>query len=73
MDNDVYEATMWLRENRGLFKHHVYDPVCLEINVKNKKYADAIESNIRNLLRVIVRTFTGEEKMDKTRLFDMYI
>ncbi|KAG0322108.1 Structural maintenance of chromosomes protein 5, partial [Linnemannia gamsii] len=60
VDNDVYEATMWLRENRGLFKHHVYDPVCLEINVKNKKYADAIESNIRNLLRTFVCQTRGD-------------
>ncbi|KAH7032081.1 hypothetical protein BKA57DRAFT_497617 [Linnemannia elongata] len=67
VDNDVYEAVIWLRQNRHLFKNHVFDPICLEINVKNKKFADAIESNIRNFLRTFVcqtredyDTFTAE-------------
>lgn len=70
VDNDVYEAVVWLRQNRHLFKNHVFDPICLEINVKNKKFADAIESNIRNFLRVTILTFTIQKK-GTLRIFDM--
>lgn len=43
-DRDVYDAVIWLSNNRNKFKDHVYDPVYLEINVKDLKYADFVEA-----------------------------
>jgi hypothetical protein len=37
---------MWLRENRSLFKYHVFEPVILEIEIVDSKYAAMIESVI---------------------------
>ncbi|KAG0286882.1 hypothetical protein BGZ98_004918, partial [Dissophora globulifera] len=36
-DNDVYEALMLLRANRQQFQKHVFEPVCLELNIKNTR------------------------------------
>ncbi|ORX96250.1 P-loop containing nucleoside triphosphate hydrolase protein [Basidiobolus meristosporus CBS 931.73] len=46
IDKDTYQATIWLRENRHRFEHHVFDPIALEINVKDMRYLNAIESAI---------------------------
>lgn len=41
---DVYTATMWLKDNRDMFSGVIYDPVMLEINVKDRKNAKYIEN-----------------------------
>ena len=43
-DPDMYKAVLWLRDNRDRFAKHVYEPIYLEINVKEKKYIDAVEA-----------------------------
>ncbi|KAG5440223.1 hypothetical protein PCANB_001793 [Pneumocystis canis] len=43
-DRDVFDAVTWLSNNRNKFKDHVYEPVYLEINVKDLKYADFVEA-----------------------------
>ncbi|KAF9987172.1 Structural maintenance of chromosomes protein 5 [Modicella reniformis] len=53
-DNDVFEAVMWLRENRNLFQKHVFEPVCLELNIKNMSYVNAIEHTLRSHLKTFV-------------------
>ncbi|KAL2911490.1 Structural maintenance of chromosomes protein 5 [Polyrhizophydium stewartii] len=45
---DCYNATMWLRENRSQFKMHIFDPICLEINLKDPKYASCVETIIKH-------------------------
>ena len=30
-NKDVYEAVMWLRENKHRFRHHIYEPMILEV------------------------------------------
>lgn len=35
-----------------MFQKHVFEPVCLEINIKNMKYVDAIENVLSNQLKV---------------------
>lgn len=51
-ESDVYDAVVWLRQNRALFQKHVFEPVCLEINIKNMKYVDAIENVLNSQLKV---------------------
>ncbi|KAF9429322.1 Structural maintenance of chromosomes protein 5 [Entomortierella beljakovae] len=73
-DGDVYKAVMWLREHQNDFKKHVFEPVCLELNIKNTKHVQAIEMAIRNHIKTIVcqtkedYTFITRELLDKGRL-----
>ncbi|KAF9922433.1 Structural maintenance of chromosomes protein 5 [Linnemannia zychae] len=73
-DNEVYEAVLWLRNNRHLFQKEVYDPICLEVNIKNQSFTNAVEASIRPFLNTFVcqtradyDTFTSEylDKMKK--------
>ncbi|KAG0361235.1 Structural maintenance of chromosomes protein 5 [Podila minutissima] len=59
-ESDVYDAVVWLRQNRALFQKHVFEPVCLEINIKNMKYVDAIE----NVLNSQLKTFVCQTRED---------
>lgn len=36
---DAYEAVRWLKDNRDQFEHRVFDPVLLEIQVTDKRFA----------------------------------
>lgn len=62
---DVYTATMWLKDNRNLFNGVVYDPVMLEINVKESKNVKYIE-NIVGVKDLIC--FICEKTEDVSRL-----
>ncbi|KAJ1676938.1 Structural maintenance of chromosomes protein 5, partial [Spiromyces aspiralis] len=44
---DTARAVRWLEGNRGKFTRHVFSPVCLQVNVKDPRYAPVIESLIR--------------------------
>jgi chromosome segregation ATPase len=46
MDSNVTRAVHWLRQNGNLFSQHVFEPVCMEITVRDAKYAAAAESLI---------------------------
>ncbi|KAF9209114.1 Structural maintenance of chromosomes protein 5 [Haplosporangium sp. Z 27] len=73
-DSDVYEAVLWLREHQKEFKMHVFEPVCLELNIKNMKHVNAIEFAIRNHLKTIVcqtrddYNYITSELLDKKKL-----
>ncbi|KAI1294565.1 Structural maintenance of chromosomes protein 5 [Mortierella claussenii] len=73
-DSDVFEAVIWLRENRNLFQNHVFEPVCLEINIKNMSHVNAIEFALRAHLKTFVcqsredYTTFAREVIDKKRL-----
>ncbi|KAF9428893.1 Structural maintenance of chromosomes protein 5 [Podila epigama] len=54
VDGDVYEAVLWLREHRSMFQKHVFEPVCLELNIKDMKYVDAIEGVLNSHLKTFV-------------------
>jgi len=45
-DQPLWAATQWIRDHRKEFKDTVYDPIRLEINVKDKKYAKVAEAAI---------------------------
>ncbi|KAM3956376.1 structural maintenance of chromosomes 5 [Aphomia sociella] len=58
---DTYKAVMWLRENKHLFEAPVYEPMMLEINFTDSKYARYLESTVpaRDLV-----AFTFESSRD---------
>jgi structural maintenance of chromosomes protein 5 len=51
------EAVQWLRQNRDKLVGRVFYPLCVEINVKDVRYADAIENAIGQNYRVSYPTF----------------
>ncbi|KAI5632265.1 AAA domain-containing protein [Phthorimaea operculella] len=58
---DAYKAVAWLRENRDMFEHPVYEPMMLEINFTDPKFARYLESTVpaRDLV-----AFTFESSQD---------
>ncbi|KAF9347906.1 Structural maintenance of chromosomes protein 5 [Mortierella sp. AD094] len=73
-DNHVFEAVLWLREHSKEFKMHVFEPVCLELNIKNTKHVMAVEGTIRNHIKTIVcqtredYDYITRELLDKKKL-----
>nr|WJN25108.1 structural maintenance of chromosome protein [Farysia itapuensis] len=74
-DDQVHKATLWIRDHQHLFRRPVYDPIVLEIQVKNTQYASAVESCIPwNVLKTIVCQTRADydlltrELLDKLRL-----
>ncbi|CAG8478217.1 10797_t:CDS:10 [Diversispora eburnea] len=53
-------AIEWLDQNRDRLNSRVYGPVCLEVNIKNMHYADAVEA----LLGHFMKTFVCEVEQD---------
>ncbi|XP_068624115.1 structural maintenance of chromosomes protein 5 [Battus philenor] len=43
---DCYKAVMWLRENKQMFSKPVYEPMILEINFTEPKFARYLESAV---------------------------
>jgi structural maintenance of chromosomes protein 5 len=41
-DSHLFQATTWLQQNRDKFRQQVFDPVMLELNMKDPRYAKAI-------------------------------
>lgn len=62
---DAYKGVIWLRENRDKFSAAVYEPMLLNINVKDVSYAKYLENIIpfRDLV-----AFTCESKQDMNLL-----
>ncbi|XP_059830738.1 structural maintenance of chromosomes protein 5 [Hypanus sabinus] len=52
---DTYNAVLWLRENKNKFRGHIYEPIMLELNMKDSRNAKYIENHISlNDLRAFV-------------------
>jgi len=66
---DAYKGVVWLRENTHKFSATVYEPMLLNINVKEASYAKYLENIIptRDLI-----AFTCENKQDM-KLLLMYL
>ncbi|KAL0860346.1 hypothetical protein ABMA27_009749 [Loxostege sticticalis] len=58
---DAYNAVLWLRENRDMFQQAVHEPMILEINFTDPKFARYLESTVpaRDLV-----AFTFESSQD---------
>lgn len=52
---DTYKAYEWVRQNRDQFEGHIFDPVLVEINVKDKRNAKFVENvvGIKDLISFI--------------------
>ncbi|NXL51492.1 SMC5 protein, partial [Podilymbus podiceps] len=60
---DTHSALMWLRKNKDKFKKKVCEPMMLEINMKNNRYAKYVENHISaNDMRAFV--FESQEDME---------
>lgn len=75
VDESVYRATMWLRENQHRFRKQVHEPVLLEISLKDQRYAAAVESSIPWLVQKAFVCQTredydlfGSEVIDKLKM-----
>lgn len=52
-DEDLYKATMWLRQNKSIFKGEVFEPMAMEVSFNIKPIvklciSNKINSNITN-------------------------
>ncbi|XP_045762372.1 structural maintenance of chromosomes protein 5 [Maniola jurtina] len=58
---DTFNAVMWLRENRNMFEQAVHEPMMLQINFTDPKYARYLEATVsaRDLI-----AFTFESTSD---------
>lgn len=57
---DAADAVQWLQDNQDKFEHRVYDPVLLEVQVTNKKYAKAAQ----HVIMQNAFTFTCQSRKD---------
>ncbi|KAK9323611.1 P-loop containing nucleoside triphosphate hydrolase protein [Lipomyces orientalis] len=75
VDREVYDAVVWLRQNKHLFKSDVFEPPILTLTMTDQNLTDAIETVVHRtqmltftcLSREDYMTFT-ENVIDKRRL-----
>ncbi|KAG7296676.1 hypothetical protein JYU34_020532 [Plutella xylostella] len=60
---DAYKAVMWLRRNRDMFEEEVYEPMVLEINFTDQKFARYLENTVANR-DLLAFTFTNSRDMN---------
>ncbi|XP_060807811.1 structural maintenance of chromosomes protein 5 [Amyelois transitella] len=60
----AYQAVMWLRENKDRFNSPVHEPMMLEINFTDPKYARYLESTVSGR-DLVAFTFESSEDMNK--------
>ncbi|KAJ2582055.1 Structural maintenance of chromosomes protein 5, partial [Coemansia sp. RSA 1836] len=58
---DSVRALEWLETNRALFAQHVFAPACLEMAVRDARYAAAVEAVVS---RASLRTFVAQSDAD---------
>ncbi|CAG8769760.1 27221_t:CDS:10, partial [Dentiscutata erythropus] len=54
IDYDTFRAYQWLQQNQDKLCGRVFGPVCMEINIKDMQYADAIENALGNVNKIFV-------------------
>lgn len=59
---DTFTAFEWLRANRDQFTGRVYNPILLELNLKDSKYAAHIEQVLGGQRSNVFRVSKVEEK-----------
>ncbi|CAG9122334.1 unnamed protein product [Plutella xylostella] len=60
---DAYKAVTWLRQNRDMFEDEVYEPMVLEINFTDQKFARYLENTVANR-DLLAFTFTNSRDMN---------
>ncbi|ORZ12799.1 P-loop containing nucleoside triphosphate hydrolase protein [Absidia repens] len=61
---DTYKAFSWYKENSTLFKGKIHGPIQLAVNLKDKRYADQVESALGGVSSSHLRTFVCENAED---------
>lgn len=61
---DAYTAVLWLRQNQGMFRGKIYEPMIMEINVRSNEYSKYIENTVK--VHDLV-AFTCEETEDMNK------
>src|SRR5262249_54053016 len=51
-DPDIYRAVMWLKDHRREFEQHVFDPIVLEVNVRDNSFMSCVEATLGRHLKV---------------------
>ncbi|KAF0492709.1 P-loop containing nucleoside triphosphate hydrolase protein [Gigaspora margarita] len=54
VDYDTFRAYEWLQQNKDKLSGRVFGPVCMEINIKDMQFADAIENALGNNNKIFV-------------------
>ncbi|XP_052741955.1 structural maintenance of chromosomes protein 5 [Bicyclus anynana] len=62
-NEDTYNAVMWLRDNMNKFQHPVYEPMMLQINFTDPKYAQYLEATV-SARDLIAFTFECKDDMN---------
>ena len=47
-DKDTHDAILWVRQNRNLFKMEVFETPFMRLNVKDKRYTNAVEASFNS-------------------------
>ncbi|KAI9302125.1 P-loop containing nucleoside triphosphate hydrolase protein [Cunninghamella echinulata] len=61
---DTYKAYMWYRDNKTLFKGKIFGPIQLCINIKDKRFANQIETALGGREGSHLKTFVCEYAED---------
>ncbi|KAI8088924.1 uncharacterized protein BX664DRAFT_123673 [Halteromyces radiatus] len=62
--SDTYKAYMWYKDNKTLFKGKIHGPIQLCLNLKNKHYANQVETALGGRDSAHLRTFVCEYRED---------
>ena len=54
INRDVHDAVLWIRDHESVFKGRVYEPVILEMSIKEKKYANLVEGSIPYAMLTVI-------------------
>lgn len=60
-DSDTFQALEWFRKNRSRFTGNVSEPICLEVEIKDQRYASIVETS---LSKQAMMSFVFEEESD---------
>ncbi|ORY95700.1 P-loop containing nucleoside triphosphate hydrolase protein [Syncephalastrum racemosum] len=61
---DTVKAYRWLNENKHRFKGKIYGPIALNLNLKDQRYANMVESILGGTNGAHLKTFVCELKED---------
>ena len=56
-DPVAHEGVIWLRQNQHQFEKEIIEPPCLCLDVKDKRYADAVEACVNANQMKVIRVF----------------
>ena len=64
LNQDAYDAVLWLRNNRNMFQHQVHEPFIVSANINDPKYSIYLENAI-NPRDLVAFFFEDEAEMNQ--------